>query len=276
MSYDFKKFINDNQIEETDGLMPAVFLGHGSPMNAIAKNDFTNFLQNFSKDIPTPKAIVCVSAHWETEGTQIQKIQQPKTIHDFYGFPPELYEIEYPAKGSVMVAEDIAHHVSDINPVDSWGIDHGTWSVLRHIYPNANIPTLQLSLNRNLNFSQHLELAKELRFLRSKGVLILGSGNITHNLRVASRDMGSVEVPEWAIEFDEMIKDALVSHDISVLLNENKSKQKLWNMAHPTLEHYLPLLYITGVSLGDLKVEFPFEGMQNGSLSMRSVKFTTS
>jgi 4,5-DOPA dioxygenase extradiol len=165
--------------------MPTVFLGHGSPMNAIEKNSFTDFLNNFPKDLPKPVAILVISAHWETNGSKVLKIEMPKTIHDFGGFPAPLFQVQYPALGSFKIADRVIE-LAKLHAVEadsSWGLDHGTWSVLKHMYPKADIPVLQLSLNQNMTFEEHLSLARELKPLRDEGVLILGSGNITHNLR---------------------------------------------------------------------------------------------
>lgn len=255
--------------------MPSIFLGHGSPMNAIEKNTFTDFLSSFPKNIPVPKAILAVSAHWETVGTRVLKLQNPKTIHDFGGFPPALFQVQYPAPGSLAVADRVVeltrqHKVeTDI----SWGLDHGTWSVLRHMYPIANIPVLQLSLNRNMTFSQHLDLAKELRPLREEGVLILGSGNVTHNLRRVVWEENAKPV-DWAQDFDDQVKRALLERNEDFLLRKIGKNEALWNIAHPSLEHYIPLIYAYGASDKNENPQFIFEGMQMGSLSMRSVLFS--
>lgn len=255
--------------------MPTIFLGHGSPMNAIEKNSFTDFLSTIPKNLPTPKAILAVSAHWETIGTKVLKLQHPKTIHDFGGFPQALFQVQYPAQGSFGVADRVIeltrqHHVeSDI----SWGLDHGTWSVLKHMYPLANIPVLQLSLNRNISFTQHLELAKELKPLRDEGVLILGSGNITHNLRRVVWEENAKPV-DWAQDFDQRIKRALIERDEHFLLKKDGQHHALWNLAHPSLEHYIPLIYAYGASDKNDHPNFIFEGMQMASLSMRSVLFS--
>ncbi len=260
-----------------DGMvrMPALFVGHGSPMNAIEKNDFTDFLMNYSETLPSPQAILCISAHWETIGTKVLKADPPKTIHDFYGFPTELYQIQYPSKGAPIVADRIVdllrqhHAVTDTE----WGLDHGTWSILKHLYPKANIPVLQLSLNRNMTFSQHLDLARDLRPLRDEGVLIVGSGNITHNLRRVNWE-GDAPPMDWAVEFDEMIKKAIIERNNKLLLKQESKLDSLWSVAHPSLEHYLPLLYAYGASDEKDQAQFVYEGIQLGSLSMRSVLFS--
>ena len=255
--------------------MPTVFVGHGSPMNAVQKNSFTDFLSVFPEDLPKPKAILVVSAHWETRGTKVLKVEVPKTIHDFGGFPEALYQIQYPAHGDLALADRITklsslHH---IEADGNWGLDHGTWSVLKHMYPLADIPVLQLSLNQNMTFSDHLALAEQLRPLRDEGVLILGSGNVTHNLRKVVWDENAKPV-DWAAEFDGLVKAALINRDNQFLLGFDLKHKDLWNVAHPSLEHYLPLLYAYGASDSKDNVKFVFEGMQMGSLSMRSMIFS--
>lgn len=253
--------------------MPVLFLGHGSPMNAIAKNTFTEFLNQAPTLYPEPKVILAVSAHWETRGTKVLKVAQPETIHDFGGFPQALFDVQYPAPGSPETADNIINLVRahEVEASSSWGLDHGTWSVLKHMYPRANIPVLQLSLNQNMTFEQHMDLARELKALRDQGVLIVGSGNITHNLRRVDWQDGAPM--DWAVEFDHLIKKALLERDESFLLGKDGQHRALWNMAHPTLEHYLPLLYTYGASDQNEMPKFIFEGIQMGSLSMRSVMF---
>lgn len=252
--------------------MPTLFLGHGSPMNAISKNSFTDFLSGAKAQLPQPRAILAISAHWETRGSKVLKVPHPKTIHDFGGFPEPLYQIQYPAVGDVELADRIAKLSEHIETDSSWGLDHGTWSVLKFLYPEANIPVLQLSLNRNMTFKEHLDLARELSALRDEGVLILGSGNVTHNLRRISWEENAPAV-DWALEFDERLKNAILNHDEQFLLGKDSRYESLWNMAHPSLEHYLPILYAYGAAAKEEEVKFIFEGMQNGSLSMRSMLF---
>lgn len=253
--------------------MPVLFLGHGSPMNAIEQNSFTDFLNKAPGLIPEPKVILAISAHWETRGTKVLKVEKPKTIHDFGGFPQALFDVQYPAPGSPETADKIVDLVKlhEVEATNGWGLDHGTWSVLKHMYPKANIPVLQLSLNQNMTFDQHLDLAKELRALRDQGVLIVGSGNITHNLRRVDWQNG---VPmDWAVEFDGMIKKALIERNEFILQGKEVKDRALWNIAHPSLEHYIPLLYAYGASENNEQAKFIFEGIQLGSLSMRSVMF---
>lgn len=253
--------------------MPTLFLGHGSPMNAINRNDFTQFLSKQGNELPRPKSILAISAHWETSGTKVLKVDKPKTIHDFGGFPRELFEVQYPAPGSVELADNVtnllkAHEAETSN---QWGLDHGTWSVLKHLYPKADIPVLQLSLNRSLNLRGHLDLAKDLKALREQGVLIMGSGNIVHNLRRIDWNENA-KPTDWALEFDDYIKQAILNRDYSALTAQNTSKHSLWQTALPSLEHYLPLLYVIGATDENEKLSFAYEGIQNASISMRSVQ----
>lgn len=254
--------------------MPTLFFGHGSPMNAVQKNDFTEFLAKAAQFSPTPKAILAISAHWETRGTKVLRLEQPKTIHDFGGFPEALYKMQYPAKGEVKLADRIIDlmKIHQVEADTSWGLDHGTWSVLKYLYPKADIPVLQLSLNQNKNLSEHLSLARDLKPLRDQGVLILGSGNVTHNLRRVDWSDNPKPV-DWAVEFDELIKKSLLERNDKMLLGQDEKLKNLWNLAHPTFEHYLPLLYAYGASDPLDVTKFIFEGFQMGSLSMRAVRF---
>ena len=272
-AYALKDSIAGKLMEQTSNKkMPALFFGHGSPMNAMEKNSFTDFLSSSADLFPKPKAILVISAHWETRGSKVLKLAHPKTIHDFGGFPEALYKMQYPAPGSLATADRVVELLKahDAQADTSWGLDHGTWTVLKYIYPHADIPVLRLSLNQNLSFREHLELAKSLKPLRDEGVLIMGSGNITHNLRAL--DFNSRPL-DWAVEFDEMIRKAIVERDISTLTNR-AGKEKLWAQAHPYPDHYLPLLYAIGVADEKEEAKFIYEGMQLGSLSMRSVMFT--
>ena len=263
-----------NRISKQTQKLPTMFIGHGSPMNAIQANDFTRFLSEGSSILPIPETILVISAHWETRGTKVLKIKNPKTIHDFGGFPEELYKIQYPAPGNLGVADRIVElgRLHQVEADTTWGLDHGSWTILRHMYPMANIPVLQLSLNQNMTLKEHLDFASELKVLREEGVLILGSGNITHNLRRVVWDESAPPL-DWAVEFDEMIKTALIERNRGLLLGEESKYKSLWSIAHPSLDHYLPLLYAYGASDQDEKVRFIFEGMQLGSLSMRSMVF---
>lgn len=243
-------------------------------MNAVETNSYTEHLAQLGRTLPKPKAILAVSAHWVTRGTKILKAERPETIHDFYGFPKKLYEIQYPAPGSPETARRLhdlllEHHA---NETDDWGLDHGTWAVLHHMYPNADIPVLQLSLNGNLGLKEHFDLANDLRPLRDQGVLILGSGNITHNLRAVDFSANARPM-DWAIEFDELIKHSLENRNWEQLFAQDPARHSLWRQAHPSIEHYLPMLYVAGAGYPDEDPSFPHEEIQAGSLSMRSVQY---
>lgn len=257
----------------SDKKMPAIFIGHGSPMNALANNDFTKHLEVLGQTLPSPKKILMISAHWMTKGVELQASPNPKMIYDFYGFPEALYKVNYPAPGDTNLAEKVKKDLSIYQAQldHEWGFDHGNWSVLHHMYPKANIPVVQLSLNQNfMNLRDHLTLAKQLNKLRSEGVLVIGSGNIVHNLRQISRNE-TAPVAEWARDFDELIKKSILENNLEQLLAEDPSKHSQWKMAHPSIEHYLPLLYVLGAADPNEKILFPYEAFELGSLSMRSV-----
>ncbi len=250
--------------------MPVLFVGHGSPMNAIEKDFFGEKLSELRQKIQRPKSILVISAHWQTNGTELVGASQPQTIHDFYGFPQGLFDIKYPAPGSPTLARRIQLLIPEAKVVRSWGLDHGAWSILTHLFPEADVPVIQMSIDQNLNLKEHLELARKLQVLREEGVLIIGSGNIVHNLRAIKMFDSSV-VYDWAHAFDLNIKKALEARDVESLLGF----QKLWpqqaKLSVPTLEHYLPLLYIYGLTGDKEALEFPIEGFQMASISMRSV-----
>lgn len=249
-----------------------MFIGHGSPMNALAQNDYTLALDNIASNISlTPKAILCISAHWLTQGTYITSTDNPKTIYDFYGFPDELYKVQYPAKGSETMAVKIRSLIKGTNiqfDNGEWGLDHGAWSVLKHIYPEANIPVLQLSIDINQPAEHHLKLGQQLRILRENGVLIVGSGNVVHNLRNFS--WKETEHPfDWAVEFDSWIKLQLENKNYSALATHYNSTES-GKLSVPSLDHYLPLLYVVGASDEQDHLKFIYEKIQNGSIAMRS------
>jgi 4,5-DOPA dioxygenase extradiol len=256
--------------------MPVLFVGHGSPMNAIEDNRWSRGFAALGEQLPRPVAILAISAHWYVDGTYLTADALPETIHDFGGFPGELYEIEYPAPGKVELAERVRSMLGGERASldDDRGLDHGTWSVLRRMYPDAEVPVVQLGIDRRLEPRQHFELARSLGELRDGGVLILGSGNIVHNLHdaFARKHRGDDQTPAWAQRFDDAVARALEQHDTRRLL-------KLWpetddgRMAHPTPDHWLPLIYALGASDVDDPVSFPFEGFDWGSLSMRGVLF---
>lgn len=255
--------------------MPVLFVGHGSPMNAIDDNAYTRALHALGANLPRPRAILVISAHWMTEGSWITEMPKPKTIHDFYGFPQELFQIQYPAPGSPEVAKLIRDTI--VNPTihpdtEAWGLDHGTWAVLRHMYPKADIPVLQLSLHMEQPPEYHIQLGRELSKLRDKGILILGSGNLVHNLRTI-RWEPNAKPYDWALEFDEWIKQKLVNRDFSAVLNDFH-KSQAGKLSIPTLEHYYPLHYILSASDEKDMLKFEYEEMQNGSISMRSLSLS--
>lgn len=251
--------------------MPILFVGHGSPMNAIDTNPYTKGLNALGDSLPKPKAILVISAHWMTEGSWITEMAQPKTIHDFYGFPQKLFDVQYPAPGSPEIAKSIRESVTNpqIHPdTEAWGLDHGTWSVLRHLYPKADIPVMQLSLHMEKPDQYHFELGRELSKLRDKGILILGSGNLVHNLR-SIRWEPNAQPYDWAIEFDEWLKEKLQNKDFSALINDYH-KTPAGKLSIPTMEHYYPLHYILGAADEKDELKFEYEELQNGSISMRS------
>lgn len=254
--------------------MPVLFLGHGSPMNAIENNDFTRAHAQLGKILPRPKVILMISAHWMTKGTWVTHMSEPKTIHDFGGFPQELFDVQYPAKGSPETAEKVQAQILDpeiLADDDEWGFDHGTWSVLRHVYPKADVPVVQLSLDMTKPAEFHFELGKKLQGLRDQGVMIIGSGNVVHNLRRISRDGQAAPLP-WSVEFDEWVKSRIDERDFKSLVFD-PTKTEAGKLSVPTPEHYLPLLYILGASDSEDKIEHVTEGIQNASVSMRSVRF---
>ncbi len=254
--------------------LPVVFVGHGSPMNAIEDNQWSRGFRDLGSRLPRPSAILAVSAHWYIRGTAVTANDFPPTIHDFGGFPEPLYEVQYLAKGD----PDLASRVAELRAPDmvtrslDWGLDHGTWSVLLHMWPRADVPVVQLSIDGRLPVSRHAEIGRSLSPLRDEGVLILGSGNVVHNLGDAFGRMraGEHSTPDWATDFDNDVVRGLEEHDLDALagLVESPAGRK----AHPTPEHYLPLLYVAGAA-GQDAVSFPITGFDLGSLSMRSVVF---
>ncbi len=251
--------------------LPLLFIGHGSPMNAIDDNEYSKKWKAIATQLPKPEAILSISAHWVKQGCFVTAMQHPKTIYDFYGFPPELYKVNYPAAGSSKLAETIISSCKSqkIFSDNEWGLDHGTWSVLCRMYPNADVPVVQLSLNALMTPTEHFELGKELTFLRNKGVLILGSGNIVHNL--GEINWGGTAFG-WAVEFDALVKQKIENRIFTDLINY----QTLGSPAHrsiPTNEHYLPLLYILAAAEQEDNVSFFTESITMGSISMRSMIF---
>ncbi len=250
--------------------MPALFVGHGSPANALEDNEFTRAWVEEGKRLPKPHAVLCISAHWFVDGTYVHGREYPRTIHDYYGFPPELYALRYPCPGAPTTAREVQKtvHKTKVLWDEDWGLDHGCWVVLRHLFPNADVPVFQLSLDATKSPQFHYNLAQELAALRRRGVLIVGSGNIVHNLGLITFD--EVASPyEWAIEFDELSKKLIIDRNHQSLIDY----KKLGSAAHlaiPTPEHYWPLLYVLALQEPDEQVQFFAEGVTHKSISMRS------
>jgi len=268
----FKNF-TDN-LAENEQLMPVLFVGHGSPMNGIEDTAFSRRWTQMAKEIPTPKAVLVVSAHWMSRGTRITAMDFPKTIHDFGGFPRELFAVQYPAPGDPVLAKETAKliHSTQVELDHDWGLDHGTWTIVRHMYPDAQIPVLQLSIDYTKPAQYHYDLAKELYALRKKGVLIIGSGNIVHNLRMAAWDKLNEDYAyDWARQINEQFKTLISEGDHKALINyASLGKEAL--MAIPTPEHYLPLLYTLGLKTNKDGISFFNDQAVGGSLTMTSVK----
>jgi 4,5-DOPA dioxygenase extradiol len=266
---DLKTFGNELLSDKNTSRMPALFIGHGSPMNAIEDNAFTQSLHKLGASLETPKAIMVVSAHWQTRGTYVHTTGLPKTIHDFGGFPQALFDVEYPAKGSPEFAQLVTNEIKSSNVLHDteWGLDHGSWAVLKQMYPHANIPVFQMSLDFTKGPDYHYQLSKELQALRTKGLLILGSGNIVHNLRIIDWN-NPHKGYDWAVEFDEKVKANLVLHKHDSLINYAQMG-KAAELSIPTNEHYLPMLYAAGLQQKNEDVKFLYEEMQMGSISMR-------
>ncbi len=263
------------QLKTNDQLMPVLFIGHGSPMNGIEDNEFSKNWSKYGAEIPQPKAVLVISAHWLTNGTFVTAMEEPKTIHDFGGFPKELFAVQYPAKGSLSVAEETQRIVTSthVELDHDWGLDHGTWSVVRHMYPNADIPVLQLSIDYRKPASYHYNLAKELFELRKKGVLIIGSGNMVHNLRMVAWDKLNTDNYgfDWAQEMNTVFKEKISAADHQALINyEQLNKAAL--LAIPSPDHYYPMLYALALQTSNDSIEFFNDKAVGGSLTMTSVK----
>mgnify|MGYP000852371818 FL=1 len=268
--------INENILNSLSSSerMPLLFLGHGSPMNAIEENQFVEGFRTIAKQIPVPQAILCVSAHWFIDKTMVTYMDNPKTIHDFYGFPKELYEVEYPAKGHKELAKEVQKllYPNEVGLDLSWGLDHGAWSVIKHLYPKADIPVVQLSIDYTKEAYYHFHSGSLLQSLRERGVLIIGSGNIIHNLRMV--DYNNFEKDnfgyDWAKEIRENINKKLMEDDFEPLINY---KEEIPNFikAIPSPDHYLPLLYILGAKHKEEKISFFNDKLVGGSLSMTSL-----
>jgi 4,5-DOPA dioxygenase extradiol len=260
----------DSRFPRDDIKMPALFVGHGSPTNAIEDNEFSRSWADIGRRLPKPTAILCISAHWETEGTHVAAMETPKTIHDFYGFPRPLYDMRYPAPGSPSLAQRVHGGVrtTDVQLNHDWGLDHGAWSVLCRMFPTADIPVVQVSLDRTKDAAFHYALGRELRGLRSQGVLILGSGNLVHNLGLIRwKDTAY----DWAVEWDETMKGLIRSGDHDAIIHYGRLGRTA-QLSVPTNEHFLPLLYILALQDTDDAASFFAEKVTLGSISMRSVR----
>ena len=254
-------------------IMPALFMGHGSPMNGIEVNEFSKGWADMAKSIPQPTAVLVVSAHWFTHGTKITAMDFPPTIHDFGGFPQALFDVQYPAPGNPALAEETKNLITKthVELSHDWGLDHGAWTVIRHMYPNADIPVLQLSIDYTKGAQYHYDLAKEISALRKKGVLILGSGNMVHNLRMLSWEMINGGGYDWAIEASEKFKSAILNKDHQSLINFEQMGSDV-RLSIPTPEHYLPLMYILGLQSDKEESMLFNDKAVGGSLTMTSVK----
>ena len=261
-------------LEKSDE-MPVLFLGHGSPMNAIEENEFVRGFRQVGTSIPKPSAIICISAHWETKGTYVTAMDHPKTIHDFGGFPKELFEVEYPAPGDPVLARETKELVkkTQVGLDEKWGLDHGAWSVIKHLYPKADVPIIQMSIDYTQPAQYHYDLARELSSLRKKGVLIIGSGNMVHNLGMLAWDrlQDSEYGYDWALEASTKMKQYILNGDFKPLLNF-RNQGRAFDLAIPTPEHYLPLIYALGLKGEKEKISLFNDKALAGSLTMTSLK----
>lgn len=254
--------------------MPSLFFGHGNPLNALLQNSYTKAWSDIGRELPRPKAILSVSAHWYIQDAAVTVSTAPRTIHDFGGFPRELYEVQYPAPGSPEVARRVQQVLAPL-PVrfdERWGLDHGTWSVLCHVYPEADIPIVQLSIDETQPPSFHYEIGKRLAALREEGVLIVGSGNVVHNLHAYAWGHHAQEPYGWTLTFEQRIREALLVAEYDPLVNYETKMGSEATLAAPTPDHYLPLLYVVGTRTSEDMVSFPVEGVDGGSISMLAVQ----
>jgi 4,5-DOPA dioxygenase extradiol len=250
---------------------PLLFIGHGSPMNGIEENDFSQYWENLGRSLDPPAAVLCISAHWFTSGSKVTAMEKPPTIHDFYGFPQALFDVEYPAPGNPALAKDITGiiHGTGVQLDHEWGLDHGTWSVVRKMFPEANVPVVQLSIDNTQGPAHHYGLARDLSSLRKRGVLIIGSGNMVHNLGIMNWKLPDAGY-EWALEMNETFKSKIATRDHDLLIHYQKLGAGA-RLAIPTPEHYLPLLYVLGLQEQDESVSFFNDKTVMGSVSMTSV-----
>lgn len=254
-------------------MLPAIFFGHGNPMNALATNGYTDAWRRIGEELPAPKAILSISAHWFVPETGVTVATAPKTIHDFGGFPAELYKIQYPAPGDPALAQRVREMLAPL-PVTldaSWGLDHGTWAVLRHVYPDANVPIVQLSIDETQPASFHFEVGQRLAPLREEGVLIAGSGNIVHNLHTYAWGRHVPDPYDWAVRFETRAREMMLAGDFKPLIDYEKLGREA-TLSIPTPDHYLPLLYVLATRQERERIAFPVEGVDGGSISMLSVR----
>ena len=253
--------------------MPAIFFGHGNPMNALQQNDWTNGWANIGKTIQRPRAVLCISAHWYLPATLVTAMAEPRTIHDFGGFPKELHQVSYPAHGDPQLARRVQELLTPL-PVgldNSWGLDHGTWSVLVHVFPDADVPVVQLSIDETQPAEFHFELGERLTPLRDEGILIVGSGNLVHNLHTYSWGKHMPEPYDWAVRFETTAKELILNGDFEPLVHYDTLGRDAV-LSIPTPDHYLPLLYVIATKRNDDTVTFPIEGVDGGSVSMLTVR----
>lgn len=254
--------------------MPAIFFGHGNPMNAIDENVYTRAWREIGESFEKPRAILMVSAHWYVPGTMLTNNERPRTIHDFGGFPRALYEVQYPAPGDRALVDRVVELLAPAAavPDPQWGLDHGAWSVLVHAYPNADIPVVQLSIDETKDPMYHYELGTRLRPLRDEGVLVAASGNLIHNLHAYAWGRHPAEPFDWALRFEKTARELLLARDFEPLIDYESLGDDAM-LSAPTPDHYLPLLYVLGASDERDRVTFPVEGMDGGSISMTTVRF---
>jgi 4,5-DOPA dioxygenase extradiol len=261
---------------------PALFIGHGSPLQAIEPSRYSAAWQQLGRSLPRPRAILAVSAHWYTQGTAVTLAPQPRTIHDFYGFPQPMYQLQYPARGDASLAARVQSLLAPtvVHADSEWGLDHGSWVVLQYMYPEANIPTIQLSIDAALAPRAHYQLGRQLRALRDEGVLLLGSGNVVHNLRALQRS-ATAPAPDWATQFNDALRAAVLAGDHESLIEYHElggatpaggRQGSAARLCVPTPEHYLPLLYVLGAQAEDDAVSIPVDGIDLGAISMLSVQ----
>ena len=255
-------------------LMPVIFFGHGNPINALSKNAYTDGWVSIGKSIPRPKAVLAISAHWYIPACAVTVTSTPQTIHDFGGFPQELYRVEYPAPGSPELArrvKDLLAPVIAVELDESWGLDHGTWSVLRHVFPSADIPIVQLSIDARQPPQFHYEIGKGLALLREEGILVIGSGNIVHNLNTYAWGTQGVHPFDWAVRFEKHARELMLKDDDTKLIAYERLGRDA-TLSVPTPDHYLPLLYVIALRREGEKISFPVEGVDGGSVSMLAVQ----